>query len=341
MRLRKQKETGQWVRQLFTKEDHLHVHKTLGGLALLSYVWRLSQAGATDMAFQTHPEWTAVTLLLHLFVNLSSFEFRIPAQRITTDGGRIWPEYRLHSLVFLSRALACIAVNWYEQHYQLKSNYLLNLFIVLGAIAAGDISSYAVGQNHSRSIRDLSAPASVKYYFSVMQFYATAVALFGLRRSSLFFYIALVVQVTAFLMTLRRKNLVSHEWNIVLYGALLAGGFAMGAYECVYFAAATGRDQHDYNMTAIFSLSLIACTASLWRMGPWPTWMDPLRNKYLVWTAMYYLLNRILRPVVENEGSGGIALSKETVQQLALGEFSVMVAYGIYKHFAQKGSDNY
>ena len=334
MRLGKTEERGQWVRQLFSKEDHLNVHKTLGGLVLLSYFWRLSQAGETDMAFATQPEWTVPTLLLHLFLNPSSFEFRIPVKRITTDGGRIWPEYRLHSLVFLSRALACIAVNWYEQHYQLKANYIFNLWIVLGAMAAGDISSYSVGKNHSNSIRDLSAPASVKYYFSVMQFFATAVTLFGLRRSSLYFYMALVIQVTAFLMTLRRKNLVSHELNTVLYGALLAGGFSMGVYECLCFTTGTGH--HDY-MTVIFSVSLIACTASLWRMGPWPAWMEPVRNKYLIWAVMYYCLKRFLRPVVENEGLGAIVPTKEQVRWLALGQFAVMVIYGIYKHFAGCG----
>lgn len=90
-------ESGQglsvWIEKLVTKEDPYLVHKTLGILVLFSFTWRLSQFGESDMGFETHPEWTVPTLILHLLLNLSSFEFRIPHQRIES-GYRIWPEYR-------------------------------------------------------------------------------------------------------------------------------------------------------------------------------------------------------------------------------------------------------
>ena len=86
---------GRWWSGLVTKEDPLHLHKTLGTVCLLSYLWRFYQAGEADMGFATRPELTLPTILLHVSLNLSAFYFAIPSKRIKT-GDRIWPEYRLH-----------------------------------------------------------------------------------------------------------------------------------------------------------------------------------------------------------------------------------------------------
>lgn len=77
-------------------------------LVLASSVFRIFQIGESDMGFLTHAAWTLPTLLLHAVLNLSSLHFRLPSRRIATDRGRIWPEYRLRSLVFCLRGLACI-----------------------------------------------------------------------------------------------------------------------------------------------------------------------------------------------------------------------------------------
>jgi hypothetical protein len=44
-----------WRAKLITKEDPIHVHKTLGILVLLSFIYRLSQYGETDMGFANKP----------------------------------------------------------------------------------------------------------------------------------------------------------------------------------------------------------------------------------------------------------------------------------------------
>lgn len=81
-----------WKERLLTTEDPMHVHKVLGLLCLTSFIWRLSQAYSdSDMGFQTYPQWTIPTILLHWSLTLSSFVFAIPAKRIKS-GDRIWPE---------------------------------------------------------------------------------------------------------------------------------------------------------------------------------------------------------------------------------------------------------
>eukprot|EP00977_Amphora_coffeiformis_P007100 scaffold1551_cov166-Amphora_coffeaeformis.AAC.5 len=260
-----------WIRGLVTKEDPQFIHKLLGVLSLASFTWRLTRVGDDDMGFDSHPAWTIPTLLLHLALSASSFQFRIPPRRITTDGGRIWPEYRLHSLIFSARSMACIAVHWYEQHYyevQLPTDYSKNLWIVLACMGAADLASYAVGPFHSNSVRALSAPALAKYFFSVMQFFATAAHLVDSGR--------------------RRRRI----WTS---GAIMV---------------------------------LTACTAALWRMGPWPR---ACRNKFVIWTVVYYGLDRVLRPILAQENENNTWSTQLQMSGLAFLELTVVIAHGIYK----------
>ena len=128
--------------KLFTKDDPLHIHKTLGVLCLMNYSWRIFYLPMeADMGFASHPHYTILTIVLHVSLNASSLFFQIPKQRIATDGGRIWPEYRLHSFVFLSRSMLGIFVNYYYQYSDTR-NYVWNLVIVLLANGLGDLASW-------------------------------------------------------------------------------------------------------------------------------------------------------------------------------------------------------
>jgi hypothetical protein len=129
------------------------------------------------------PRVDAPTLFLHLMLNASSLAFRIPPRRIDS-GYRIWPEYRLHSLVFLTRSLATMALTWYEYTFDLPPNYWMNLAIVLATMVSADLASSWCG-NHSGFSRQLQVPNGVKYFFSVMQLSATAGCLYGMRRYSI------------------------------------------------------------------------------------------------------------------------------------------------------------
>ena len=98
--------------QLFTREDKFNFHKTLDFACLLSYVVRFAHVGPRDMLFGADGG-TAVTIAVHTLLSVSSLVFRIPTKRIA-GGYRIWPEYRLHSIIFACRSLAGMALTWYE-----------------------------------------------------------------------------------------------------------------------------------------------------------------------------------------------------------------------------------
>jgi len=280
-----------WRRQLVTKEDPYHVHKTLGLLCLGSFVFRLSQMEEydSDMGFRTQSEWTLPTIALHLLLNISSFMFHIPRKRIAS-GYRIWPEYRLHSLVFLVRSLAVIGLYWYEETYQRQPNYEWNLVIVIGAMMAADLSSQMQGSYQSNSIRDLEVPVGVKFLFSVAQFFGTANVLFGFRRCTMHMLFAMIVQINAFLMTVRRKNLVSQGFLVTLYGISLLAG-----------ASRCGVDYWNEDERIFYIICSLVHIAVVQRMAPWPVSVRAvISNKYIVWVT-FYSLARQLRPALTGE----------------------------------------
>jgi hypothetical protein len=185
-----------WKKQLITKEDPSHVHKTLGILVLISYIYRLSQCTLrnNDLGFADKPYLTIPTVLLHLALNLSSFEFHIPKQRIK-GGYRIWPEYRAHSLVFLCRSLALMTLFWIEREWNLPENHYWNLVIVLATMAAADYASIVYGKDYQSGFaRELDVPAIVRYFFSMAQLQATSMCLLGQRRYTMQFLMVIIVQ---------------------------------------------------------------------------------------------------------------------------------------------------
>jgi hypothetical protein len=151
-------------------------------VSLASFLWRFGQIrNTTDMGFASHPNLTLrlPTLLLHLMLNLLSIDFRIPRKRIDS-GYRIWPEYSIHSLAFLCRSLALIALTrYYEQTYEMSPNHWMNLAIVLAIVAVADIGFTFYGEKYKSGFAcQLDAP-------NMVEFQATAGCLYGTRRYSI------------------------------------------------------------------------------------------------------------------------------------------------------------
>jgi hypothetical protein len=138
---------------------------------------------ASDMGFLSHPQHSSwLTLALHAALPMSSFQFRIPARRIK-DGGRIWPEYRLHAAVFSLRSIVLIALYQWEKQQSRQPNYAFNYVILMSGMLAADVSSWWVGRPfQSQSVRGLDTHPAVKLFFSFMQFNTSA----GLVRGSMY-----------------------------------------------------------------------------------------------------------------------------------------------------------
>jgi hypothetical protein len=278
-----------WKKQLITKEDPTHVHKALGILCMISYIFRIVQTGPSDMGFQTMPYLTLPTIILHLLLNSTSFIFKIPNRRISS-GYRIWPEYRLHSLVFLCRSLAVMTLYYYEQTFHVEQPmYDMNLVIIILGLFAADYASFTQRQYQSSTIRDLDTSELVKFAFSVAQFCGTANILYGLRyRYSLHMLAVIVIQTNAFMMTVRRKNLASQTTLVTLYGLSLLMSMMVCSYEYI-----------RTDPKIFFTCATISNIAIVQRMTPihlWPSLLQPIQsyvgNKYVVWMTVGLLLRQ-------------------------------------------------
>lgn len=216
---------------LFTKEDNFNIHKTFGLGCLIHFLYRFAFIGAADMRFASSYQ-TLGCMAWHFALSTSSLIFKIPTKRIA-EGSRIWPEYRLHSIVFACRSIACMLVVWAEDRLGVATPwYNVNAAIVIATLLAADFSTWWVGPNgRSSTIQELDAPPPMRYFFSVMQFHATAGCLVGVRRFSTQFFYVWIIQFTAFLMTLRRKNLAPHGPLVVTYGVMLTAGFCISTYD--------------------------------------------------------------------------------------------------------------
>jgi len=282
------------------------VHKTLGLFALLHFLYRFAYVGAADMRFDTS-RTTVVCLLAHALLSATSLVFRIPLKRIT-EGSRIWPEYRLHSIIFAYRSLACMAITYTEMKLGITQPfYAANGLVVMATLFAADFGSWYVGPaGRSSTIQDLDAPPPMRFFFSVMQFHATVGCLLGVRRFATQFIYVWIIQFTAFLMTLRRKNVAPHGPLVATYGVMLTAGAMVSAY--------------DHASAGCFLMhNVLAHTAVVLRMqfrlSKYVLWAAfavavPLARPYLVLTEQSALAPSIAAWVLSTAAVGAIGVKK-------------------------------
>jgi hypothetical protein len=276
------------ISKLVTNEDPNHIHKFFGILSLIHFAWRFAMYydGDSEMGFARYPAWTIPTMIFHICLNITSFVFAIPSKRIKS-GWRIWPEYRIHSAIFTARSAGFVMLYSYERQHQLPPQRWMDLAIVLTASAAADLASFSQGKNASPTIRGVQVPTMVQYLFSSVQTIGTAYLLWGHRTCSTNMYGIFVIQFNAFLMTLQRKNLLSHTAVVTIYFAMIASAAMM-----VYSSMLTAGYR---NFLLVHSAAMYG---TLLRLGPRavPIVSTLLQNnKFLLW-SMVFVAIQVLRP---------------------------------------------
>jgi hypothetical protein len=272
-------------RGLFTHEDKFSLHKTLGFACLLSYAYRFALVGERDMGF-TSSAGTLASIALHMTLSVSSLVFKIPTKRTLTHY-RIWPEYRLHSIVFAWRALLTMLVTWAEGRLGLTPAYPVNTLLVLLCFCASDFASHSVGEAASKSIRDLDVPPVVQFAFSWIQFHGTFNCILAMRRYSTLFVYVWIIQLNAFLMTVQRKNLLSSGPLLCIYAFILVFGYCVISTEML-----------RVGWTFFLASNAIGNTAAILRLSG--TRLGA--RKYLMWT-LFGVFTHIARPTFSSSGS--------------------------------------
>jgi len=206
-------------KKLFTKEDghYLHIHKILGSIVLISFIYRYSLLFTTG-SFQLENRNGLYTLVAHGLLSGSSMIFRIPNLRNRLSP-MIYPEFRIHSILFAYRSLFCCLAHYYNKHH------FYPFFIIISTMIGADITTYFLKQDSTmRSMpfpNDISEEKqkTIHFFHSSLQVGAT---IYMFENMDTAFGPLCAIQMAAFLMTLVRKNIIkSIHWHMIYSGLLI------------------------------------------------------------------------------------------------------------------------
>jgi hypothetical protein len=270
---------------LFTKNDYFNLHKILGLLSLLMFIYRFFNF-MNDMAFD-EGYFTILTLILHLSLNLSSFIFKIPKKKNST-GYIIWDEYRIHALIFSSRSIIGLLYIWVKKKYQLNYNRLFSVSLVMLILSLSSLTSYYIGHN-TTTIRGVTNNLIKKYnkkkdlllsfkmiaVLSQLSMYSYCLTT-NWNSYSILYGNLLVLQFTSFMMTLIKKGKISGFIASIIYTLILLFLFIIGIYNIFIY-------ESIYTALKITIFTLIVyyfrCIHGV--------------NKFLIWSFIILLTNII------------------------------------------------
>jgi hypothetical protein len=143
----------------------------------------------------------------------------------------------------------------------------------------------------------------------------------GTRRASLHYYIILVMQLSAFGTTLRRKNIIAgangRRALVFGYGMMLAIGFVLFLGEYAVYGTL-----HELAL-----VTAVARSVHLIRVGG-PEWLGKLRSKYILWGVAAVFLS-VAQP---KSHPFGVWLAEEpqsrVLRMVSLGLLAMQITYG-------------
>jgi hypothetical protein len=205
---------------LFTDHDTLNIHKILGFGCLSHYAYRIfCKIKYGTMFFDNNSIVSYVTPAMHLSLSLSSFIFQVPIYRFNTKA-IIWKELQLHNIIFASRSAFVMYHTLLSNHNNMKY-YHIRLGIILVHHYLADLVTSKYQMNDRTTTRDIPIdtdsyilPYITKKFYAISQLVATANLLMSKSYENAF-GIMFPIQVSAFLMTLVRKNVISNnQWHL-------------------------------------------------------------------------------------------------------------------------------
>lgn len=259
--------------KLVTKEDPLHIHKLLGIICLVNYGYRyylLIQTGTMDL--NNH---TATTLVLcHATLSCSSILFHIPSIR-NKSAPMIYPEYRLHSIIFVLRSVVCFFLTYYDCSILYKFGTCYLTMIMADAVTARYRSD-----NQNTTMRDMPFDPRIKedeqreiILMQSSQQIGATLYMFGNLDSC--FSPMFAIQLAAFLMTLVRKNIIdSNMWHLIYNVSLWVNVFCFYSIPVGY----------------LFIKQVLFQIFYYWRFSVEKDSNQFVGNKYVGWTIVFAIL---------------------------------------------------
>ena len=227
--------------RLITYEDPYHIHKTLGGLCLVNFLFRyavcLPRFGS--LGYEHVTMFNTTTIMCHMLLSSSSLIFKVLRHRLPKNPLLLYEEYRLHTILFTLRGCGPY---FYDAYASARGSDRLDMVVanspylpficIMGIILCVDWVSSVHGTPGMTTIRvsNKSTRLStilIRRTFSLYQIIAGASVFMtdmgGAGNMSNMSYNTLIaIQSSAFLMTLVRKNIISVYTHLLIYGICLA-----------------------------------------------------------------------------------------------------------------------
>lgn len=208
---------------LITTHDFLNIHKIMGFGCLVHYGYRFSLKFLYNDMYLKPDIFPAI----HLGLSLSSFIFKVPKYRYLSRT-IIWKELQLHNIIFTSRSIFMIYHSFLFNNQDIYKYYISRLFIIMSHHYLADIVTTKYQNNELTTTRDIKYDNGNKYlikinkcFYAISQLIATTTLLLSTNRDN-GFSIMFPIQLSAFLMTLVRKGLITNnQWHYIYSGSLL------------------------------------------------------------------------------------------------------------------------
>jgi len=216
--------------KLVTSEDKFNVHKILGVICLTHYIFRFMSLLVTgSMGFEHHSVPKILLFLgFHALLSWSSLIFHLPPRKNRVKP-MIWPELRVHNIVFATRSILDAVTNVVLED-KLTRRLICFTIAVVTMIVADIVSEHyrklqLITQQDS-TMRAMPWPndaspkliSRINLYYALSQLFATAGVINVSRKWTTDVELALTtlfaIQLSALLMTLVRKSILgSYAWH--------------------------------------------------------------------------------------------------------------------------------
>lgn len=219
------------VRKLFTPEDKYYIHKFLGSLALISFIYRYFYVLPTTGRLMIENDiFSYLTLFIHMLLSSSAFIFHVLPKRITENALIIYKEYQIHAVIFTSRAVFVSIFGLLMHHLPFWIQQLTLLLVILIIHLCVDYVTNKYGTPGVTAVRNENTETGYrKMGLRVYSFYQFAALGSHLvvdpNLKDLGFNAIIAIQSSAFLMTLKRKNIIKWYWHAIFYSLALGLSF--------------------------------------------------------------------------------------------------------------------
>ena len=202
--------------KLNTKEDSNHIHKMLGTICLGNYIYRFFLLFKYGNMYLKN-NISMLLIAAHGLLSCSSLIFYISQFR-NPKSPMIYPEYRLHSIVFAMRSVLCCFICYFNLHF------LYKIAICYLTMISADLITYNYKNdiiNNGSTMKSMPFDEFIKiedqqqvtFLNSSLQIGATINMLGTIDMA---FSPMFGIQIAAFLMTLVRKGIItSRIWHII------------------------------------------------------------------------------------------------------------------------------